>query len=544
MKFGLFPIEDAEGVILAHRLTAGDGVSFKKGHRLSAEDAQVLSQAGVSSVTGARLSDSDVHEDDAALILAECLHGVGVHLSDSHTGRCNVVADADGVVLLNRERLTRANMVCEEITIATVAPTTAVSKGQIVATIKIIPFAAAEAQVQTVLAVLTEDDRPAISLAAYEAHRFALISTILPHLKDSVVQKTDAITRARVAAVGGEVVFTSKAQHSTADVRDSITAALVGGAEVILIAAASATVDRGDEVPRAIEEAGGRIIHFGMPVDPGNLLLLGDLDGKTVIVLPGCARSPKLNGLDWVLQRLAAGLSVAPEDIMQMGVGGLLVDTPQRPLPRADAVLPVSAENNIGAVLLAAGQSRRMGDANKLLEDVGGKPVVRHLAEELLAAKVAPLVVVTGHEPQAVTQALEGLDILFVHNPDFAQGLSTSVKTGVNALPQACAGVIVCQSDMPTLSRTHFMQLMEAFAPSEGAAICVPVHNGKRGNPVLWARSVFAEFETLAGDVGAKHLIGENEALVKEVDFDDTSILKDLDTPEQWAAFRKEGNGD
>ena len=543
MKFGAVPIADAEGLILAHRTVAGE-VTFKKGHALSAEDITILADAGVRRVTGALLEEGDVAEDDAALILAECVHGVGLRLSEAHTGRCNVVAAQDGVVLINRERITRANMVSADITVATVPPTAAVASGQIAATIKIIPFAVAQSDLQTVLTLLTEDDFPALSLAGYEPLHFGLISTTLPHLKASVVEKTEAITRARVAEVNGQTVFTSDAPHSTADVRESIKAALVAGSEVILIAAASATVDREDEVPRAIKEAGGRLIHFGMPVDPGNLLLLAEIEGRPVIVLPGCARSPKLNGLDWVLQRLAAGISVEPEDIMQMGVGGLLVDTPQRPLPRAQAVAPHPAEDTIGGVLLAAGQSRRMGDANKLLQDVGGKPVVRHLAEELLAAQVSPLVVVTGHNPQDVTDALSDLDVTFVHNPSFAEGLSTSIQAGTAALPETCAGAIVCQSDMPTLTRTQFTTLMVAFAPEDGDAICVPVHQGKRGNPVLWARSFFAQFGGLAGDVGAKHLIGQNEALVKEVEFDDTSILKDLDTPEQWAAFRAEGGSD
>jgi molybdenum cofactor cytidylyltransferase len=120
-------------------------------------------------------------------------------------------------------------------------------------------------------------------------------------------------------------------------VAEAVRKAVAAGCTLVMVSGASATVDRRDVVPDGITRAGGRIIHFGMPVDPGNLLLLAQLDEVTVIDLPGCARSPNYNGLDLVLARLAAGLAVTAEDIMDMGVGGLLKEIPTRPLPRARA---------------------------------------------------------------------------------------------------------------------------------------------------------------------------------------------------------------
>src|SRR5262249_53818302 len=155
--------------------------------------------------------------------------------------------------------------------------------------------------------------------------------------KPSVVASTEDITRERIAALGGTTLCVAHADHNAADVTRELGAALGKGAEIVLITGASATVDRGDVVPAGIVAAGGFIDHFGMAVDPGNLLVVAHVGAVPVLVLPGCARSPKLNGVDWVMQRLAAGIPVMRRDIMAMGVGGLLVDTPSRPLPRESA---------------------------------------------------------------------------------------------------------------------------------------------------------------------------------------------------------------
>ena len=310
--------------------------------------------------------------------------------------------------------------------------------------------------------------------------------------------------------------------------------------EIILMSGASAIVDRRDVLPSALTAAGGSVDHFGMPVDPGNLLLLGRLEDRPVVGLPGCARSPKLNGFDWVLQRLVAGLDVTPEEIMRMGTGGLLKEIASRPLPRAEAVERAEGPPRaprIAAVILAAGQSRRMGKRNKLLIPVDGKPMVTQVADCLLSSQAAPLAVVTGHDYAAVEAALPEGRFALTHNPDYASGLSSSLKRGLAALPDDIDGVLVCLGDMPRLSPKAVDRLIAAFDPLEGRAICVPTWQGKRGNPVLFAKRFFAEMQEVAGDVGARALIGEHAEAVCEVPMDDDAVLVDVDTPEALAAL-------
>ncbi len=339
----------------------------------------------------------------------------------------------------------------------------------------------------------------------------------------------------------------------------------------MLVSGASAIVDRRDVVPAGIVAAGGAIEHFGMPVDPGNLILLGRVEEMPVLGLPGCARSPKLNGFDWVLQRLVAGLEVGPAEVMAMGAGGLLKETAARPLPRAQAVegavegtvegavegaaeetseaVPGAARApRIAAVVLAAGQSTRMGRANKLLAEVAGQPMVRRVLDQVLASQAAAVAVVTGHDRariEAATQdATGGGRCRLVHNADFAAGLSTSLHRGLAALPEDIDGALVCLGDMPQVTAHVIDRLIAAFDPLEGRAICLPTWAGKRGNPALLARRYFAEVQAISGDVGARALIGEYPEAVAEVAMDDLpsgfSVLEDVDTPEELRALASE----
>lgn len=544
MRFGEVPVAEAEGAILAHSLRLGTA-ALKKGRVLSHADVDAIAGAGLATITVARLEAGDVGEDEAAARIAAAAVGPGVSAAPAFTGRVNLHAEARGVFVVDRERLDRLNLVHEAVTLGTLPPFTVVEPRQMVATIKIIPFAAPEAAIRDCArAAITGG--PLLRVAPFQSLALGLIQTLLPGLKESILDKTRQVTDGRLAALGCRLVLEERCAHATGDLAELIREAMAREIDLLLIHGASAILDRRDVIPAAIIAAGGRIDHFGMPVDPGNLLLLGHVGERPVLGLPGCARSPKVNGLDWVLERLAAGLRVGSGEIMRMGAGGLLAEIPSRPLPRAEARPPAEQKTEtkphgprIGAVLLAAGQSRRMGGPNKLLADIDGSPMVAHVARRLLASRVRPIIAVLGNQAEAVDEALGQLPVERVRNPEFAGGLSTSLKRGIAALPPELDGALICLGDMPLISGRHIDRLIVAFNPLEGRAIIVPTRRGKRGNPVLWARRFFPEMAELGGDVGAKHLIGEHAELVAEVEMDDDAILVDIDTPEALDALRQ-----
>jgi molybdenum cofactor cytidylyltransferase len=541
MNFGRLPLEQAEDAILGHSTTIGS-LRLKKGHRLSASDIAQFRTAGRTSVIAARLEPGDVPEDQAAAVVAAAAAGGGVKVQAAFTGRCNLYADVAGVTVVDVARVDRLNGVDEALTIATVAPFEVVEPGQMLATVKVIPFSAPAASVAECATVAGESG-PLVRVAPFVDRRVGLIMSRLPGTKPSILEKTVAAVRDRVEGLGSHLAVWLDCDHTEAAVAECVHKLLSQGCAPVLVFGASAIVDRRDVIPAGIVLAGGMVDHFGMPVDPGNLLLLAHHGDIPVIGLPGCARSPKLNGFDWVLQRLLAGIPVGAADLTRMGAGGLLKEIPSRPQPRDGkpaAAMSVPRAPRIAAVVLAAGKSSRMG-RNKLLEPVDGKAMIVHVVDAVLASAAKPVVVVTGNEADRVRAALAGRRVTFVHNAEFAGGLSNSLRTGLAALPADCDGAFVCLGDMPRVQPAALDKLIAAFNPVEGRAIIVPTFCGKRGNPVLWAASFFPAMKTVAGDVGAKHLIGEHLDQVREVAMDDDAILLDIDTPQALAALRGGG---
>ncbi|MDA0651875.1 MAG: molybdopterin-binding/glycosyltransferase family 2 protein, partial [Proteobacteria bacterium] len=511
MKFGDFPVDQAAGIILAHSQRVGD-MLLKKGSVLTGAETDALIKAGVRSITGVRLDPEDFDENAAAEKIAQVAAGSHTTISVARTGRCNVLAAGRGLVTLDPSRIDALNLVDETVTLATLVPYAAVEKGDIVATAKIITFGVAKQTVER-CEKIARDSVPLVSIAPFKAKKIGLVQTFFPTHREQIFDKATAVTRARVLSLGCEFVDDIRIPHTADDVAKGLRTLQESGCHIALALGASAIADRRDIIPAAVASCGGTIDHFGMPVDPGNLMMLGRIGDMHILGLPGSARSPRLHGFDWVLQRLVADIVVTGEDLMRMGVGGLLKEIPGRPMPRAKISVSdkpprrAAGSHKVAAIVLAAGQSRRMGSVNKLLADIGGKPMTAHVVDAAVASGASPVIIVTGHEPGLLEEALADRDVRFIHNPDFADGLSTSLRAGLSLLDPEYDGAVVCLGDMPSVSANHINRLIDAFDPAAGHAIIVPTFKGKRGNPVLWHRRFFAAMSDVSGDVGARHLI-------------------------------------
>ena len=548
MIFGQFALAEALGVMLAHTLKAGVR-TLRKGHVLDGADLTMLREAGVAEVTGARLAPDDVPENEAAAEIAALLGGANTTTRAPYAGRCNVHAALRGVIEVDAACIDRLNLLDEAIAIGTLPPHVPVRSGQVLATVKIIPCAVPRSLLDACRAIVAQS-RP-LNLAELRPHRVALIMSALPGMSDKQVGGTLAATRARVEALGSRLALVMRCAHERDAIADLLRQALAAGCDLVLVNGASMTKDRLDTVPAAICAAGGEIVHFGMPVEPGNMLLLARVGAVPVVGLPGCARSRRTNGLDWLLHRLLAHLPVSREHIMRMGVGGLIrsplenQDSDDEDDDGADLMPSVPAESRIAVLILAAGTSSRMGATNKLLAEVDGVPMVLRALNAAQASAATSVTVVVGHEGAAVRALLAPRAVHVVHNPDFALGLSTSLCCGVAALPDDAQAVLVMLGDMPRISAAHIDRLLDAWDPSR-PAIIVPQRGGRRGNPVLWPRALFAAMQTVSGDRGARDLLVQYADQVQRVEIDDDAIFIDVDTPDDLArntASRPGGGG-
>ena len=555
MRFGPTPLRDAEDAILAHGFRL-PGRVLKKGQRLSADDVVALRDAGYDQVVTARLDPDDVAENDAARELAEALAagaaggsedgpapGTGLVTGTAFTGRCNLLAAVRGVLTVDEEGVAAVNAVGEELTLATLPAMTVVDPRRLAATVKVIPFAVRRPHLDACLDIARARGG-LVRVAEFRPRRAGLVLTVLPGSRPSMLDKASSVLRDKLAGIGASLEAERRCPHDEGEVGAALAGLVSAGCDLLVVLGASAIVDRRDVVPAAIETAGGTVLRLGLPVDPGNLCLYARIGSVPVIGLPGSSRSPAASGADLLLRRVGADLSLSGREFADWGAGGLLKEQLGRPSPRsapADvaAVSAPSPRREVAVVVLAAGQSRRMGRHNKLLETVDGEPMVRHAVRAAAsAADGRPVVVVTGHEREAVEAALSGHDVAFAHNPEYGAGLSTSLARGVAALPPGIEGAIVCLADMPGVRAEHLERLRDAFDPGAGAAICVATRRGKRGNPVLFASRFFPEIRDVEGDVGARHLVGAYAELVREVEMPDDSVLLDIDSPSALRAYR------
>ncbi|PYB75196.1 NTP transferase domain-containing protein [Rhizobium wuzhouense] len=545
MSFGPLPLDEAEGAILAHSLPLNTG-RLPKGSRLTAADISRLRAEGVEQVIVRKLHEGDRTEDEAAELLASSIRSSRLDRGPAATGRVNFYASANGLFVADKAVVDRFNRVDPAITLACLADRSDVRSGDLVATIKIIPLAVSATSLNAAISVLEAGD--AFCVRSYRPYAVHLVATELPSLKRSVMDKTARVLEARLDRSGSKLAGERRVRHEAEAVADALRASLVGAAadpgafpSLLVVFGASAVCDAEDVIPKAIMLAGGTVERVGLPVDPGNLLVLGHIGDVPVIGAPGCARSPKDNGFDWVLNRILAGVPPSADEMAGWGVGGLLMEIPSRPLPRLAANTgagPAGHAPDLGIVVLAAGRASRMGEGgpHKLLAEFEGEALVRRVVRQAVEADCGPVFVVTGHRSADITKALSGLDVEPIENPAYATGMASSLRAGLTAAEAVgLPAIMVLLADMPGVTTGDIQLMAKILRRMETPAIIRAVADGQRGNPVILPAHTFEALKALEGDIGARAVIESSGLPVIDVEIGAAARL-DVDTPEAVVA--------
>ena len=518
MIFAEFDIDECLGAVLAHSRKLGRK-RIAKGRVLDAALIEALRREGVTSLVCAKPEKGDSSEDEVASQiaqkLAEGLIAEDIEVSIAATGRVNFKTRKTGIIRYDRNQLRAFNMVHEGVGLSLPAHNQLVGRA-IYRNLESYSFFLHRDVVAKLLAV--PGDAPLFTFHALTTKKAALIQTYGHALPDKVYQATETVTRNRLEALGSQLISSLQSTHQKEALARQINSAIEKGAEIVLMCGGSAIVDRKDVIPSAICQLGGQIDQLGLAVDPGNMLMTASIGGVPVIGMPGCARSPKLNGFDWVLQLLLAGIPLGRETLADLAAGGLLSEIASRPLPRIQAGKQahkkVETPQKMACILLAAGQSQRMGGTNKLLMEIRGKPVIRHAAEALCQAGLGDIYVVTGHQPEQLQNCLNGLDVTFVHNSDYASGQASSVAQAISVLPEGVSDALIALGDMPLMKPALLTALARQHQEKSGTGlpqITLPTYQiegnsemVRRGNPVIWSSAFFADLMGLSGDQGGR----------------------------------------
>ncbi len=323
MIFSQLDIENSKGAVLGYAIVYSNGVA-KKGQIIDTGLINNLQNDGIRTVYAGRIGETDITENSAADQLSEIIAGHGTLFSSANTGRANIFSDKNGIALLSETGLIKFNHLDETLTIATCNPFKKVVVGERLATLKVIPFAVDQKIFEEAKSIC-EQKTPLIKFAPFQEKYLGLILTKNPWTKKSLIQKGEEIIENKLRELGSHLARTIVCSHDEKSIAKAISALHQNKLSPILILGSSAIADRSDAIPNGVRLAGGEVRHLGMPVEPGNLLMLAAHNKTPLIGIPTCARSPKLNGFDWVLERLLAGIDVTPLDIMNMGIGGLLL---------------------------------------------------------------------------------------------------------------------------------------------------------------------------------------------------------------------------
>ena len=525
MWFGKLPIEQCAGCVLAHSVGTGKQ-RITKGTLLDDDLIRQLIDNNVSHLVVARCDDNDVAENEAAsqIAVAAIQGAVGVRADKAHTGRMNIYASCDGLLSYRSESVVAANSVSEDITLSVLAPNQWVLTGRMIASAKIIPYAVDADALNSAVKLLGDIDLRVIKARQGKA---VLIQTVLPSIKTITLDKTKAVTEQRLQSRSMSLMQELRCEHDQQALEACFKDAAALAPDMILIVGASAISDRKDVLPAAVMQCGGSVQRVGIPVDPGNLLMLAQYNDIQVLGLPGCARSPKHNGFDLLLDRMVCDLPVTDQWLNSLCIGGLLGEVHSRPQPRVAA----GGGRLVAALILAAGTSSRAGKKNKLLHDYKGVPMLCSIVEAVQSSGVSGSLLVTGHQAELVEKTVEKYNIETRYCPGYANGMAHSIATGISAL-QNYDGVLVCLGDMPHISSEVIDRIISASDENLVDSIFIPVCDGQRGNPVMIGRSFFDALLQNEGDIGARNLIQQYPEKVTEVQIGSESVLKDYDTAE------------
>ena len=472
MRFGSIPVEESAGCILAHSLKIA-GRSFKKGLRITKSDISFLLVAQQNTLTVAKLESNDVGEDVAAERIASALmrSTTGLTCTASFAGRVNIHAAVAGIVEVDAEKVFRLNCVDERITLATLTQYQRVIPRSMLATVKIISYAVSETAVENAVAVATG----ALRLLSPVRKSASLILTQTSGQAEKLVSKGRQAVSSRLKALNIVLSDTQIVRHETDSVRAAINQCT---GEIIMILTGSATSDSEDVGPSALRQAGGKLLRFGMPVDPGNLLFLGKLDGNPVIGLPGCARSLALNGADWVLERIACGVTVESLDIAAMGVGGLLKEIPTRPHSR-NATANASRRPFVEVAVLATSNSN--DDSQRFVE-----AAIRSSADRVRIISSSTEI------PNWFSRSARVSTVTAHGN----RGEANLICAALAAIDSSADAVLLLPTDCATLDAGDIDKMIAAFSPVDGREICcISQTETQRALPAVFGRRFF---ETLA----------------------------------------------
>ena len=492
------------GYLLIHSVFLKDG-RIRKGKIIDKDDISLMKKSGIEKVYVGEFGEDDISENSASSLIAKAIATNEFSISPTLSGKTNITSTSDGLIEIYEDNVKNLNNLSPNIAVSTLNNHDVIYRGDHIVSVKIISYSISSSDLDKIIKFLKKNK--IIKPKKFKSMRFGVIYTTAKNEKISLIEKAKKSLKSRISDYNSTIMEERVISHDYLTIKENIDQLKDHNINCILLFLSTSITDVNDIVPSVINDLGGEIKSFGMPIDPGNLTLSGKIAELNIIVAAGSARSDSLNGLDWHLNCIHANIEVTQEMVNSLGVGGLLKDIDFAVKRKRVSKAIDTKKSNIAAVVLCAGESKRMGIRNKLLLKVEGKSLIRRYIDNISKSNVSEIVIVTGHQSFEIEKELDGFDLKFIHNEKYKDGMSTSLNTGINSLSKNINAAIICLPDMPMIGIYEINKLIEYYNPKIGNEICVATYNDQRGNPVLWDRKYFEKLMQITGDKGGRYLL-------------------------------------
>lgn len=532
MKVGVFQMFEAVGVELSAPVECR-GKTLAAGHILTDDDVAALRSAGVRQVTGVFYEPNDVPPATAADILLKAICGDFLrYTAPDATGYSALYADKDGVFFYEEDRLLRFNSHGETMSLMLVAPYTPVYKGQFLGNLKLFGGAQNTDALNEAVTKISGTG-PLVKINPYRFRKIAYVQTIGRDETPDPIDRSEIMSRFGLYVFNP--VYVTLCEHSVEKVENAVRSAYDKGAEVVFIQSPHAPIGRDDVVPMALKEASCDIDRMNWPLDAGVPMVLAHRK-ETVFVGYGASDFEK-PAFDRFLRLLATGTLPPADAFPSLAKGSLSLESLVRQMSPEEtetsvAVGELSQSDKIAVVVLAAGSSRRYHGANKLLEDVGGQPMLQRAVEAALTSDAEYVAVVTGYEASKTERVLADYDVKIVRNADYVSGVLGSIRLGLSVLPPDVIAAIVYPADMPAFDADCLNEMIALFKAGKNGRrpVVLPSVGGVRHNPVLWPRELFGVVKIVPEDSHWSPALIEHSDYLAELKLDDGFAVSDINT--------------
>lgn len=538
MKYQEYLTSQAGGVILGANLTI-DGKTYVKGHKLKQSEVLAIKAAGIKSIFGAEYEDGDIEYQTALTQIAAviCAKGLGYTIED---GILNIAAAQDGVFVVDDNRLNKFNSFNDNVILNTISSYHTVKTGDIVAKMEILPPLLAQSEVDDLIFRLS-GNTALLTLQENKKHTAAVVYI---HSKNEEDIFTSAYMRLLTSLADYKIDFKREfnADYNTDSLRNVFYQAFNSGMNLFFVMMPFQGMGKNDLIAQALKEYVDEIYNYTIPVLGSADLIIAQKGGRRVIVLPhnyAKIDSPEVNKVIWqtIFSEHLSSSSFNNKKSAIISLGGHIGDAKKLVTPTATKASTNKA--SIGAVVLAAGQSRRAGTTKLLVEGKDGLPMFMHAVNAAVASNAKPVFVITGHRHEELEEWLQKLDVNIIYNPAYETGVRTSIQLGLKAMPSACDGAILLPADMPNITSSELNKLIGKMDLSTPKNLCFLTHKGVKYNPVLWSKALYDKADLIPENSAYRVVFAEHADYSHNVEVKDENILKDLNFPNDVKEYAK-----